>query len=75
MSLYVLCNIRFYLDKVRFHKKYLKIDFLKYKSTRAVNKEIKDNTQNKKHYEWLFYIEKKDDPLYISPLNYIGGKW
>lgn len=51
------------------------IDFVKYKSTRAVKKEIKDNTQDKKHYEWLFYIEKKDDPLYISPLNYIGGKW
>lgn len=28
-----------------------KIDFVKYKSTRAVNKEIKDNTKNKKHYE------------------------
>ena len=52
-----------------------KIDFVKYKSTRAVNKEIKENTQNKKHYEWLFYIEKKEDPLYISPLNYIGGKY
>ena len=52
-----------------------KIDFVKYKSTRAVNKEIKDNTKDKKHYEWLFYIEKTDTPLYISPLNYIGGKW
>lgn len=51
------------------------IDFAKYKSTRAVKREIKENTKNKKHYEWLFYIEKKDDPLYISPLNYIGGKF
>lgn len=52
-----------------------KIDFAKYKSTRAVKKEVKDNTKNKKHYEWLFYIEKKDDPIYSSPLNYIGGKY
>ena len=52
-----------------------KIDFVKYKSTRAVNKEIKENTKDKKHYEWLFFIEKRKDPLYISPLNYIGGKW
>lgn len=52
-----------------------KIDFVKYKSTRAVNREIKDNTKDKKHYEWLFYIEKTDEPYYISPLNYIGGKY
>lgn len=52
-----------------------KIDFVKYKSTRAVNREKKENTKNKKHYEWLFYIEKKQDPQYISPLNYIGGKF
>ena len=52
-----------------------KIDFVKYKSTRAVKREIKNNTKDKKHYEWLFYIEKAAEPLYISPLNYIGGKW
>lgn len=52
-----------------------KIDFAKYKSTRAVNREIKENTKNKKHYEWLFYIEKKEEAEYISPLNYIGGKF
>lgn len=52
-----------------------KIDFVKYKNTRAVKKEEKENTKDKKHYEWLFYIEKKEEPLYISPLNYIGGKW
>ena len=51
-----------------------KIQFTKYKSTRAVKREIKNNTKNKEHYEWLFYIEKKDDINYISPLNYIGGK-
>lgn len=51
-----------------------KIKFVKYKSTRAVNREIKDNTKNKEHYEWLFYIEKKDEVNYTSPLNYIGGK-
>lgn len=52
-----------------------KIDFVKYKSSRAVNRENIENTKDKKHYEWLFYIEKKDNPLYISPLNYIGGKY
>lgn len=52
-----------------------KIKFTKYKSTRAVNREKKTNVKNKEHYEWLFYIEKKDDVNYISPLNYIGGKW
>lgn len=52
-----------------------KISFVKYKSTRAVNKEIKNNTKNKEHYEWLFYIEKDFNTSYISPLNYIGGKW
>lgn len=51
------------------------IDFVKYKSTRAVNREIVDNTRDKRHYEWLFFIEKKATPLYISPLNYIGGKY
>lgn len=49
--------------------------FVKYKSTRAVNREIATDTRKKIHYEWLFYIEKKRDPLYISPLNYIGGKY
>ncbi len=52
-----------------------KINFVKYKSTRAVNREIKDNTKDKNHYEYLFFIEKNDCPKYISPLNYIGGKF
>lgn len=52
-----------------------KINFVKYKSTRAVNKEKRDNTEDKIHYEYLFFIEKKEEPKYISPLNYIGGKY
>jgi len=52
-----------------------KINFVKYKSIRAVNKEIKDGTKNKIHYEYLFYIEKTNTPVFISPLNYIGGKY
>lgn len=52
-----------------------KIDFVKYKSTRAVKREEKLNTKDVKHYEWLFYIEKKETPLYVSPLNYIGWKY
>lgn len=70
-----------YIEKVlkRYAKEgtyeFKKINFVKYKSTRAVNREIKNNTKNKEHYEWLFYIEKDFDTNYISPLNYIGGKW
>ena len=70
-----------YIEKVmkRYAKdgtyEFKKISFVKYKSTRAVNREIRENTRNKEHYEWLFYIEKKDDPFYVSPLNYIGGKY
>lgn len=52
-----------------------KINFVKYKSTRAVKKEIKEKSKNKNHYEYLFFIEKVDTPKYISPLNYIGGKY
>lgn len=52
-----------------------KIDFVKYKNTRAVNRENKLNTKEKKHFEWLFFIEKNPEPKYISPLNYIGGKY
>lgn len=52
-----------------------KINFVKYKSTRAVNKEEKDGTKDEIHYEYLFYIEKKEHPRYVSPLNYIGGKF
>lgn len=52
-----------------------KISFVKYKSTRAVNKEKAEQTQNVPHYEYLFYIEKADNAKYISPLNYIGGKF
>lgn len=51
-----------------------KIDFIKYKNTRAVNREAVENTKNTKHYEWLFFIEKRKDIVYNSPLNYIGGK-
>lgn len=52
-----------------------KINFVKYKSTRAVNRENADGTKNENHYEYLFYIEKSYEPKYISPLNYIGGKY
>ena len=51
-----------------------KIDFVKYKNTRAVKREVKENTSQNKHYEWLFFIEKKEEFVYNSPLNYIGGK-
>lgn len=44
-----------------------KIEYRRYLNSRSKNKE--------EHYEYLFYIEKKDDNVnYASPLNYIGGK-
>jgi len=52
-----------------------KINFVKYKNTRAVNREKLLKNENSKHYEYLFYIEKSDDIKYVSPLNYIGGKY
>lgn len=57
--------------------KFKKFTFNKYKSTRAVNREERENTKNKIHYEWLFIIEKQDadEVIYQSPLNYIGGKY
>ncbi|MBQ7257482.1 MAG: Dam family site-specific DNA-(adenine-N6)-methyltransferase [Abditibacteriota bacterium] len=70
-----------YLEKVfkRFAKpdtySLYKVDYNKYKNTRALVKEIKEDTKDKKHFEWLFYIEKNNNPIYCSPLNYIGGKW
>lgn len=54
--------------------KFEKIDFIKYKNTRAVNREIREDTKNTKHYEWLL-LGKKNEPRFISPLNYIGGKY
>lgn len=52
-----------------------KISFVKYKNTRAVNREKLLKTENNEHFEYLFYIEKSDNIDYISPLNYIGGKF
>lgn len=43
------------------------ISYSRYKNSRTQDK------QN--HYEYLFYIEKKNDVIYESPLNYIGGKY
>ncbi len=43
-----------------------KIEYKKYLNSKAKDGE---------HYEYLFYIEKKDEEInYASPLNYIGGK-
>lgn len=52
-----------------------KIDFVKYKNTRAVKREERENLKDSKHFEWLFIIEKNPAPLFQSPLNYIGGKY
>lgn len=55
--------------------KFLEIDFIKYKNTRAVAKEIRNDSLNESHYEYLFMGKKLSKPLFISPLNYIGGKY
>ena len=52
-----------------------KISFVKYKNTRAVRREERENLKDTKHFEWLFIIEKSKSPKYQSPLNYIGGKY
>lgn len=46
----------------------IKIPYKKYENWKSKNA--------KTHYEYLFYIEKKDDAdiVYESPLNYIGSK-
>lgn len=43
------------------------IDYRKYKNART--------DDNKKHCEYLFYIEKNENYVISSPLNYIGGKY
>ena len=70
---YIEALLKRFAKKDRY--KFLKVDFAKYKNTRAVNKELRENTVDKKHYEWLFLVEKNENPYYISPLNYIGGKY
>lgn len=55
--------------------KFIDIDFIKYKNTRAVAREIRNNSSDKIHYEYLFLGKKLAKPLFISPLNYIGGKF
>lgn len=52
-----------------------KIEFPKYKSTRAVERENATGTKKETHYEYLFYIEKSREVKHSSPLNYIGGKY
>ena len=52
-----------------------KISFVKYKNTRAVNREQINHSEKEPHYEWLFMIKKAKQPKFISPLNYIGGKY
>lgn len=52
-----------------------KFNFVKYKNTRAVNRETRENTKDNEHYEWLFFMKKAKKAKFASPLNYIGGKY
>lgn len=61
-----------YIENVlkRYGKKetyeFIKFNYRQYKNSRALDRED--------HCEYLFYIERKDKPVYESPLNFIGGK-
>lgn len=46
-----------------------KVPYKKYRNSRTKSK-------NKEHYEYIFYIEKKNkqEVIYYCPLNYMGGK-
>lgn len=62
-----------YIENVlKRHGKNETLIFKKIEYRRYLNSKAKDA----EHYEYLFYIEKKDDEEinYSSPLNYIGGK-
>ena len=62
-----------YIESVlkRYGKKdtyeFRKFSYKQYLNNRATHKED--------HCEYLFFIEKKDNPQYASPLNFIGGKY
>lgn len=62
-----------YIESVlkRYGKKdtfeFVKFDYRRYKNSRA--------SGGGEHFEYLFYIEKADDASYVSPLNFIGGKY
>ena len=60
-----------YIENVlKRHGKPETLVFKKIEYKRYLNSKAKDM----KHYEYLFYIEKKEIINYASPLNYIGGK-
>lgn len=44
-----------------------KIEYKKYRNWKT--------KRENNHYEYIFYIEKKDEPIYESPLNYTGSKY
>lgn len=52
-----------------------RVNFVKYKNTRAVNRELREKLKEKEHFEWLFFIQKSQCQKFQSPLNYIGGKY
>lgn len=62
-----------YIESVlkRYGKKetfeFVKFDYKRYKNSRA--------SSDGEHHEYLFYIEKADAVNYVSPLNFIGGKY
>lgn len=63
---YIEAVLKRYGEKDTFQFK--KIDYKKYRNWKSANQ--------KKHFEYLFFIKKKDpaNVVYQSPLNYIGSK-
>lgn len=55
-------------------KRYGKEETYQFKKI-TYKKYLNHHTENKgEHYEYLFFIEKKKETIYYSPLNYMGGK-
>lgn len=44
-----------------------KFSYKQYKNSKSAERQS--------HFEYLFYIEKREHPVYQSPLNFIGGKY
>ncbi|MCH5165414.1 MAG: Dam family site-specific DNA-(adenine-N6)-methyltransferase [Clostridiales bacterium] len=55
-------------------KRYGKKETFKFKKFGYKRYNNRKSTNDENHLEYLFFIEKKEDVVYSSPLNFIGGK-
>lgn len=56
-------------------KRYGKLDTYEFKKIKYKKYRNWKTKRENDHFEYLFYIEKKEKPIYESPLNYIGSKY